>query len=75
MVELAMQQEGFLGVDSVRDDSKVGITTSYWEDLESIRKWHAVAEHQQAQAKGKSTWYKNFTIRICLIEREYEFES
>ena len=36
MVELAEQQPGFLGVESARND--VGITVSYWADLDSIKK-------------------------------------
>ena len=36
MVELAEQQDGFLGVESARNE--LGITVSYWKDLESIRK-------------------------------------
>ena len=35
MVELAQQQEGFLGIESARND--IGITVSYWRDLESIK--------------------------------------
>lgn len=35
MVELASQQPGFLGVESAREG--VGITVSYWSDLESIK--------------------------------------
>ena len=34
MVELARQQDGFLGVESARNE--VGITVSYWRDLPSI---------------------------------------
>ncbi|KZY69695.1 antibiotic biosynthesis monooxygenase, partial [Oleiphilus sp. HI0067] len=37
MVELASKQPGFLGVESARED--VGITVSYWSDLESIKRW------------------------------------
>ena len=37
MVELAGQQEGFLGVELVREE--YGITVSYWKDLESINNW------------------------------------
>lgn len=39
MVELAAQQPGFLGVESVRDADGVGITVSYWESLDAIRNW------------------------------------
>lgn len=71
MVELAQQQEGFLGVESARND--IGITVSYWRDLESIKNWKNQLDHLQAQAKGKSTWYENYTVRIALVEREYSF--
>ena len=37
MLELASEQPGFLGVESVRDG--LGITVSYWKDLDSIKKW------------------------------------
>lgn len=71
MVELAQQQEGFLGVESARND--IGITVSYWRDLDSIKSWKNQVDHLQAQAKGKSIWYENYTVRIALVEREYDF--
>jgi len=71
MVELASQQEGFLGVESAR--SEVGITVSYWRDLESIKKWKFNAEHSIARTKGRETWYESFTVRITRVEREYSF--
>lgn len=72
MVELAQQQEGFLGVESARND--VGITVSYWRDLESIKKWKSNLDHIEAQLKGRSTWYEKYTVRIALVEREYSFD-
>ncbi len=69
MVELASQQEGFLGMESAKEN--IGITVSYWKDLESIKKWKMNSEHLIAQNTGKKTWYKNYTTRICLVERDY----
>ncbi|MEO2027757.1 MAG: antibiotic biosynthesis monooxygenase, partial [Fuerstiella sp.] len=37
MTELAAQQDGFLGVESVREEVGTGITVSYWRDRESIQ--------------------------------------
>lgn len=71
MVELANQQEGFLGVESARED--IGITVSYWENEEAIKKWKENAEHMMAQKKGQEIWYKNYKIRISKVERDYEF--
>lgn len=73
MEELASQQQGYLGMDHAR--SEMGITISYWESLEAIAKWKAQKDHQQAQHKGKTTWYSQYTIRICRVEREYHFEK
>ncbi len=73
MVELATKQEGFLGVESVREE--LGITVSYWKDLESIKKWKENAEHKIARAKGKTDWYKSFKTRIAKVERDYDFEK
>ena len=73
MEELAKQQEGFLGYESAREGT--GITVSYWTDLESIRKWKMNTEHLFAQEKGRAAWYKNYKTRICLVERDYEFNK
>lgn len=73
MVELAQKQEGFLGVESARNE--IGITVSYWKDLTSISKWKQNLNHLDAQQKGKTIWYENYTVRIALVEREYHFEK
>ena len=72
MEELAKKQEGFLGIESARN--AIGITVSYWKDLNSIRKWKQNTEHLKAQQKGRSEWYKSYTTRIALVEQEYTFE-
>jgi heme-degrading monooxygenase HmoA len=71
MLELVSQQDGFLGFESAREE--LGITVSYWKDEESIKKWKANLEHQQAQKLGKQLWYKQYKIRIAKVERDYEF--
>jgi heme-degrading monooxygenase HmoA len=73
MVELATEQPGFLGFESVREG--LGITLSYWENLDSIKRWKENSEHLFAQEKGKSKWYRKYKIRICKVERDYEFEN
>lgn len=73
MEDLAGEQDGFLGIETARE--KLGISVSYWKDLKSIKKWRANLEHQEAQELGKSKWYKNYTIRISKIEREYTFDK
>jgi heme-degrading monooxygenase HmoA len=74
MLELARQQPGFIAFESARGADGLGITVSYWNDLESIRAWKANAEHRVAQARGKSEWYADYKVRVAKIEYEYGFD-
>lgn len=71
MEKLAKQQSGFLGVESAREG--LGITVSYWENLEAIRQWKSNVDHVEAQQKGKTDWYKHYKVRIAKVERDYGF--
>lgn len=73
MLELAAGQPGFLGVESVRDGDGVGITVSYWSSLEAIGNWKQHAEHRVAQELGRTTWYSEYRLRICRVERDEHF--
>lgn len=71
MEQLVKKQEGFLGFDTARED--IGITVSYWRDLDSIMAWRNHPEHGIAMQLGKEKWYEHFSLRVCKVEREYEF--
>ncbi len=71
MENLAKKQSGYLGFESARNE--LGIAISYWETLDDIKNWKANLEHLKAQAKGKNNWYSWYKVRICKVEREYEF--
>ena len=72
MEELAKEQPGYLGFDSANGDKNISI--SYWESLDDIQNWKAHTAHVFAQEKGKETWYQWYNVRICKVEREYEFD-
>ena len=71
MVELASQQSGFLGVESVRGTDGFGITVSYWTSEEAIAAWKANVEHLAAQEKGKQKWYEHYELRVAKVKRAY----
>ncbi|RKE98668.1 antibiotic biosynthesis monooxygenase family protein [Ichthyenterobacterium magnum] len=71
MEELASKQKGFLGIESARDN--LGITVSYWESLEAIKNWKQQSKHLEAQLLGRKKWYDWYHVRICKVEREYQF--
>jgi heme-degrading monooxygenase HmoA len=74
MMLLAAQQPGFLGVESVRDAAGRGITVSYWESMDAIRRWGAHAEHRPVQAAGRERWYAAYRLRVVRVEAETAFE-
>jgi heme-degrading monooxygenase HmoA len=71
MLELAAEQDGYLGVDSVRGADGLGITVSYWRDPAAIQAWRAHAEHTLARERGRADWYSGYRLRIARVEREY----
>ncbi|WP_460220226.1 antibiotic biosynthesis monooxygenase family protein [Psychroserpens sp. MEBiC05023] len=71
MEALAKQQTGFIGIESARSD--LGITISYWESLDAIKNWKQHTDHLVAQQKGRQDWYTWYKVKICKVEREYEF--
>lgn len=73
MVELAERQNGFLGIESVREDSGKGITVSYWKDTKAIESWKNNVEHLHAQSTGKTDWYEEYQIQVAKVERGYHW--
>lgn len=69
MAQLVQDQPGFLGMESAREE--LGITVSYWDSLESIRRWKSQSEHQDARRLGHRLWYSDFRVRIARVERDY----
>jgi heme-degrading monooxygenase HmoA len=72
MMELAVQQPGFLGAESARDADGFGITVSYWTTPEAIAAWRQQAEHRIAQELGKTRWYAHYALRVARVERAWD---
>ena len=66
MLELAQQQDGFIAFESAKQE--IGITVSYWRDLESIKQWRSQVEHREAQRLGRELWYDSFELHIARVE-------
>lgn len=73
MMELAQQQDGFLGYESSSNGDS-GIFISYWQNMESIEKWRRNLEHGKAKAQA-SKWYKRYLSQICEVKSSHLFET
>ncbi len=74
MVELAKQQPGYLGMESVREGA-VGITVSYWDSVDAIDAWRKHVEHREAQRLGRDQWYEAYEVRVARVERALSFSQ
>ena len=72
MAALAETMPGYLGAESAREG--IGITVSYWKDLDSIKNWKYQTDHAMARDQGREKWYASYRLRIALVERDYGFE-
>jgi heme-degrading monooxygenase HmoA len=74
MAQLASEQPGYLGVDSARDATGVGITVSYWSSEDAIAAWRRHAEHTLSREQGRKSWYAEYQVRVARVERAYGFK-
>lgn len=75
MVQLAQEQQGFLGLESVRGDDGIGITVSYWVDRAAIRNWRVHAEHLMAQQMGRQEFYQWYQLRVAEVVNHRSFDN
>ena len=61
-------------IESTRGADGLGITVSYWDSLDAVRRWGEHVEHRLAQQLGRDRWYEAFRLRVCRVEAERVFE-
>jgi heme-degrading monooxygenase HmoA len=75
MQALAAEQPGYLGIESVTGADGFGITVSYWATEADGRAWKRVAEHAEAQRRGRDEWYSRYAVRVARVERQYGWSA
>lgn len=75
MATLAGQQSGYLGIDSVRDGSGLGITISYWADEATAVAWRQNEEHTAIRDTGRNRWYSYYDLHVAAISRSYDWQK
>jgi heme-degrading monooxygenase HmoA len=69
------QQAGYISHESFRNEDGKGCSISYWKDLESIHQWKELSLHLYAQKQGRAKWYDAYEVKICKIERSYDWKK
>jgi len=76
MDRLVVTMPGYIGHTSFRDDeSRRGVTISYFASMAELVAWKQVAEHVEAQALGRTSFYSDYEVEVAEIVRHYEWAS
>jgi len=65
--------DGFISVErfaSLTDRSKL-LSLSFWRDEEAVQRWRNLACHREAQARGRSSVFADYRLRIASVLRDY----
>ena len=76
MQEQVKRYDGFLGEAPCcsLDDEKKFVTLFYWRDREAMKAWRENPEHVKTQQLCREKIFAWYKIRVCELEREYEWE-
>lgn len=76
MQEQVKTYDGFLGeVPCCKlENENTFVSLFYWRDRESIKPWREDPEHVKIQKLAREKIFAWYKIRICELEREYEWE-
>ena len=69
--------EGFLSIERFQSISSPGkyVSVQFWRDEESVRKWRNLAQHREAQKKGRAGIFASYRLRIASVLRDYTMEN
>lgn len=76
MQQQVQKYDGFLGEAPCcsLDDEKNFVTLFYWKDRQSMKTWREDPKHVEIQHLGREKLFAWYKIRVCELEREYEWE-
>lgn len=65
--------DGFISVErfeSLTEPGKI-LSLSFFRDETALAAWRNIDQHRSAQAKGRSTLFRNYRLRIAGVIRDY----
>lgn len=65
--------DGFISVERFESVATPGkfLSLSFWRDAAALETWHAHAEHQAAQARGRREIFADYHISVAEVFRDY----
>lgn len=64
---------GYMGAESFSSESGRRVTIVKFRSEQDMLFWRRDPLHVRAQDEGRKRWYDHYNIKVCRVEREYEF--
>jgi heme-degrading monooxygenase HmoA len=65
--------DGFVSIERFESITRPGhfVSLSFWRDEEALRAWRNLAEHREAQARGRGGIFSGYRLRVAAVLRDY----
>src|ERR1700693_934782 len=73
MSELARQMPGYISHKGFVADDGERVTIVEFESEEAQRAWSLHPEHVEAKKKGRSSFYLEYRVQVCSVQRDSAF--
>lgn len=73
MSELAKAMPGYISHKTFIAQDGERCTIAEFDTEEHVRAWSAHPEHVEAKKKGRSSFYSEYDIKVCTMQRSHTF--
>lgn len=75
MNEIVEKIPGYRGIKAFTAADGEAVAIAEFESLDALHRWRDHPEHLDAQRAGREKFYAAYDVRVCSVERAYEFAS
>jgi heme-degrading monooxygenase HmoA len=75
MTQILKEIPGYEGVEAFTDENGESLAIARFESREALHLWREHPEHREAQRAGREQFYASYEVRVCTVERAYDFSS
>jgi heme-degrading monooxygenase HmoA len=73
MSALVSEVPGYHGTEVLTAEGGETIALVKFESREALLRWRNHPEHLEAQRAGRERFYATYDVRVCIVERAYDF--
>lgn len=73
MSELARKMPGYISHKGFAAEDGERVTIVEFESEETLRAWSQHPDHVEAKKKGRASFYSEYRIQICAVQRDSAF--